>query len=189
MVSKTKFILLFFWAISISFVLSLLLSFHFVPHRKETLQGLEIGQLGEMRVHHFLSLQCKCSRNIVGHLLQRKSKPNIKEIVHLIHGQSQTVFDLSQAGFQVQSLDEESAVKQFNLQSLPQFIVMSGPETLYQGGYGRDQQHSQVYEDENIIERLSRHQPIREFPIFGCANGKMRKQLLDRLGMKYKFYD
>jgi hypothetical protein len=180
---KLSYIALLVWAVPLSLALSLMLGLHFVPHKKEPLLGL--GGSSEFEVHHFLSLKCQCSRNLVNHLLKRHSLSGVKETVHLVYPQEKFVHELQLVGFIVEPIDEEDAVKKFNLQALPQLVVTRENRTLYQGGYGRDQQHSQIYEDEKIIKDLFKNRAVGEFPIFGCANGHLRKKMLDILGVKY----
>ena len=110
----------------------------------------------------------------------------VNEMVHLVDGNETTSVKLAGAGFKVENMDEEAALKKFNLQALPELLVANNGTTLYQGGYGKDQQHSQVYEDVQLIQDLRIGQSVFIYPTYGCANGKLRKNRLDPLGLKYE---
>jgi hypothetical protein len=136
-------------------------------------------------VHHFLSTHCECSKNIINHLLKRKALQGVREVIHLVDGDESIRGRLVNVGFKVENTYEESALSKFNLQVLPELLILNNGKTLYQGGYGKDQQHSQAYEDARLIQDLQSGKEAVGYPVFGCANGKLRKQKLDPLGLKY----
>jgi hypothetical protein len=179
------------WIIPITFVLSLMVGLHNAAVKKHPLQGL--GTTHSMVVHHFLSLKCQCSKKVLAHLIKRHALPNTTELVHLIDSKPEMLSQLEAVGYQTNSIDEEEAVRRFNLHALPQLVITHAQQTLYQGGYGPDQQHTEIYGDEKIIKELesqllagtSKGNVIVEFPIFGCANGTLQKKALDFLGLKY----
>lgn len=174
------------WITPVAGVLSLLLGLHLAPYKLEPLRGLA-SEDKVIIVHHFLSLKCNCSKNLVTHLIKRRAQGGVREVVHLLHEKPEIVTELRQAGFEVQISDEPSALKDFNLKALPQLLVMRAHETLYQGGYGPDQQHEQVYEDEKIISLASKNEKSDALPLLGCANGQLQKSNFDLLGVKYGY--
>lgn len=171
------------WAISLGLALSLMLSLHYLPHQNETIRGLP--ETAGLNVHHFLNEQCSCSKKLITHLSSRKAVPGVRETVHLIHARTETSAQLTAAGYQVEPVEEEIAARHFNLQALPQLVIRTGGETLYQGGYGPDQQHLAIYEDARLIQEPTRENLARAYPVFGCANGEVRKRATDLMGIKY----
>ena len=185
MLKKGRFLLLFLWAIPIGLFLSLTVGPHFAAHKKDVLTGLLNPNSHSFHVYHFLSLECLCSKKIIRHLLQRRSVSNIDESIYLIRSEQSEIVKLRNAGYQVFPLTEDEAVKQFNIQVVPQLVIVKGKKIVYQGGYGPDQQHSEIYYDDIIINSVSTNQSIKEMPIFGCANGELRKSSFDILKIKY----
>ena len=183
---RNDFLVLVLWITPLGLVLSLLLGLHFAPYKVEPLRGLA-SEDQQLVAHHFLSLKCNCSKNLITHLLQRRAHAAVREIVHLLHQKSEVVSDLKRVGFEVQTTDEPSALKKFNLKALPQLVLMRATETIYQGGYGPDQQHEQVYEDEKIISSALQNERSASRPLLGCANGQVQKSNFDLLGVKYGY--
>lgn len=116
------------------------------------------------------------------------------ESVHLIVDSKQAgrelalARELTQSGFDVETLEEEAAVHKFNVTVVPQLVALFSGKIAYQGGYGRDQQHSEVYEDERILKKLVLNQNLKntdQFSLFGCANGHLKKTKLDPFRIKY----
>lgn len=160
-----------------------MMGLHLNPHPKDELRGLTSEQ--QMNVQHFLSQKCSCSQKLIKHLLNRKALAEISETVHLIHPNIQTISQLQQAGFKVEPITEEDSVKKYNLQALPLLVIQNQNKILYQGGYARDQQHTQAYEDLKIITELQQQKKVSEFAVLGCANGSLRKKMTDIIGVKY----
>lgn len=158
---------------------------HLNPHPKDQLRGLAMSEK-EFSVHHFLSLKCTCSEKLIEHLIVRKKTPNLQEIVHLIHPEKAVINRLEQAGFEVEAISEEESVKKFNLQALPLLVVKNKDQIVYQGGYARDQQHTNEYQDQKIIAQSLKQERAEEFLVLGCANGSLRKKMVDILGVKYE---
>lgn len=182
---KLSYIAIALWAIPISLVLSLMMGLHLSPHPKDNLRGLA-SATNDMTTHHFLSLKCSCSQKLIKHLLKRKKLTSVHEVVHLIHSEDKVVQDLQQAGYTVDPIAEEASVQKFNLQALPLLVVMKENEILYQGGYAKDQQHTQAYEDQKIIADLLQQKQVQELLVLGCANGSIRKKMVDFIGFKYE---
>lgn len=184
--SKKDLLSITFWILPLALALSLMLGLHMAPHRVEPLVGLNSDNDGVV-AHHFLSLKCNCSRNLIKHLKTRRAQSGVREIVHLIYSRVEVQADLERAGFEVSPLSEEAAVQLFNLKDLPQLVVLNKDKKLYQGGYGPDQQHTQIYEDQQILAQALKQQSSEEYPVFGCANGKIQKENFDLLGVKYGY--
>jgi hypothetical protein len=185
MENKKNTLLLLLWALPLTICFSLIMALHNLPHKQEPLTGLNQEPF---TTHHFLSLECQCSKNVLTHLLKRQAILNANEVIHLIHSTSAEIKELSDAHFQVTPSEEEQAVKNFHLQAVPQLVITHQGEKLYQGGYGPDQQHLPIYEDVKIITALLKnpHAKIPAFPIFGCANGQERKDSIDVLRIKQR---
>lgn len=181
---KFGYIAIALWAIPLSFILSLMMGLHLSPHPKDQLRGL--ASENEINVQHFLSLKCSCSLRLIDHLLNRKASKEISETVHLIHAEDKVTEKLRQAGYKVEPITEEASVQKFNLQALPLLVVAQKDQILYQGGYAHDQQHTQAYEDQKIINDLLQKKKVSEFAVLGCANGSLRKKLVDPIGVKYE---
>lgn len=179
------FILIGLWGIGSTYVLTLMSSLHYMPQKKDSLT-MSSSETKQLEAHHFLSLNCACSKKLLNHLISRKAQDNTQETIHLIGKNSDLENQLLSKGYFVDTLvSEEEAVKKFNLTILPQLLVVKENRILYQGGYGLDQQHSSVYEDIKIINNAHQLIVTKEYPIFGCANGQLKKKLLDPLGLKY----
>ena len=159
---------------------------HLMPHKTPDVIGLE--KHPGFTVHHFISQYCNCSKGIFKHLISRQSLSETKEIVHLIGDDENLISKLKTAGYVVEKLNEEEAVKKYNLEALPLFVIVQDGHELHKGGYGKDQQHSTVYNDVEIINKTKKipSRSIASFPVFGCANGKLRKSAVDFWSLKYE---
>jgi len=122
----------------------------------------------------------------VNHLIERGARAEIKEKVFLIDAEEKMHRDLQKAGYEVLTYTEEGAYEAFGVEVVPYLLVRKGEAVIYGGAYGKDQQHTPSYEDTEIIDRakLGEFSPL--LPMFGCANGKLRKSAIDFWGLKYE---
>jgi hypothetical protein len=193
---KTKIISLSIWFLGLSALLTYLSGFHMIAFNHVELKIDSIKRFvaasekspqvdTKMALHHFLGTGCGCSKKILAYLEKRK-KSNLDEYVHLIENKDNWKEKLESAGYIVEVLTEESAHKNYNIESVPLFSVAQSDRLLYQGGYNEQQMHNTNYEDLMIAQNLQQKKAIKEYPLFGCANGKIAKQLQDPLGVKYE---
>jgi hypothetical protein len=178
--------LIVIWALALALTLGATLGAHFMPHETPNISGIQ-KQKG-FQVHHFISQYCNCSKNIFKHLIQRKKLSGVYEVVHLIGDDKDLIQKLIQAEFKIETLKEEEAVSKYNLEALPLLVIVQDGHQIHKGGYGKDQQHSYVYDDVSIIQRLQKKptRGIASYPVFGCANGKTRKSKIDIWSLKYE---
>ena len=115
--SRKEYFSIALWILPLAVVLSLMLGLHLAPHRVEPLMGLASTE-DQLVVHHFLSLRCNCSRNLIRHLSERKAQAGVREVVHLIYSRPEIRLELEAAGYQVLPISEEAAVSLFNLKDL-----------------------------------------------------------------------
>ena len=173
------------WASILGLVFSLMLSFHFMPHKTPEVTNIPLSF--NFTAHHFLNVKCACSKNILKHLENRKAYAGMEEHIYLINADKKNSMRLAAAGYIVNNLDEELAVKKFGIEALPLFLLVKDGQELYKGGYGKDQQHLAIYDDVAIIEKFihGKDRAPASHPVYGCANGKVRKNILDFWRIKY----
>lgn len=135
--------------------------------------------------NHFLSSKCACSKKVIEHLLKRGALKEANETVYLIDSDYQLKSGLIKAGFQVEEIDEFAAESNFHVEAVPFLRITSLGKVLYAGAYGKDQKHSPVYQDVEIIEAGLAGNSKDALPLFGCINGKLRKSKMDVWGLKY----
>lgn len=135
--------------------------------------------------NHFVSSKCGCSKKVIEHLQKRGAIKDANETVYLIGSDDQFREGLLKAGFKVEDIDEETADINFHIEAIPFLRVSSFGKELYAGAYGKDQKHSPVYQDVEIIEAALRGQRKEALPLFGCINGKLRRNEIDSWGLKY----
>lgn len=195
------------WFVVVGAPLAVLSGFHMVPYQGTQLPGKAIEDLAYegalsnpnsnvteisrssssqslRQLHHFLGGSCGCSVRIINYLTERRAQSDFTEHIHLINGDESLEKKLQQAGYQVHHLEEEKALSQYNIQSVPQLVVLESEKVLYQGGYNKNQMHQSDYRDLEIARAVD-SKAATTYPLFGCANGALIKTKTDPWGLKY----
>ena len=173
------------WASALIIPLAQVSGAHYFPFLARPLTGLASDSAP--RMDHFLGTTCGCSEKVLKYLEGRGSQVN--EVVHIVGPGEPWASRLSERGFQVEVLSEDEALSRYQLESVPRLLISAAGETLYQGGYNEDQRHNSRYEDLRLWDSLARKGGAaveRSYPLYGCANGKLRKAQLDPWKMKYE---
>lgn len=151
---------------------------HYAAYKGDDLRNIASTDRNELSAHHFLSLQCACSKKLLKHLAERRADERLTETIHLIGEDPKVIQSLSQAGYKLDIISSEQiAMEKYNLKVLPQLLVRRGPQIAYQGGYAIDQKHTETYQDQLIFAALVKNQSIEVFPIRGCMNGFFQNQM------------
>ncbi|MBX2989102.1 MAG: hypothetical protein KF802_14525 [Bdellovibrionaceae bacterium] len=109
--------------------------------------------------HHFVKVGDSSSRKLIRYLAGRGRDARIREVIHLINGDSETEMGLLRFGFEVESLNGEEAAAKYPLNVMPKLVVKRDGDVLYEGGYGLDQSGI-PYGDRRIIDDVLANRTI-----------------------------
>jgi hypothetical protein len=172
------------WITGISLALSMAMASHLTAIQPTPApETMPIAEVFES--NHFVSVKCACSKKVIEHLQKRGAMKEANETVYLIGNDGSYKEGLLKAGFKVEEIDEVSADSNFHVEAIPFLRVTSFGKVLYAGAYGKDQKHSPVYQDVEIIGAALRGENRDALPLFGCINGTLRKNKMDSWGLKY----
>lgn len=172
------------WLTLLSVGLSHFLSFHMTALKLSELPD-SVRLAKEFQTQHFISTRCACSKRVAEHLKERGPIAAANETIYLLDGKEEDARDLIKAGFKVENVDETTAQTKFHVEAVPFLRISSQGHVLYAGAYGKDQKHSSVYEDVEIVQNALKGVGSHARPMFGCINGKIRKESFDIWGLKY----
>jgi hypothetical protein len=139
----------------------------------------------QWRTFHVLGSGCKCSSNVLKHLLERKAQPGVAETILYVGAETPQLAETRTAGFEVEALDPRQLADKYNIQTVPLFIVVDPSQrVVYSGGY-TDRKQGPDIKDLTLLEGLMAGKAEHELPLFGCAVSRELQQQLDPLGLKY----
>lgn len=189
--NRIKIVISVFWFLALTGVVSYISRFHMIAFENKPIELSSLNQhehdSSKIKIHHFLSTTCGCSKKILDYLAQRQKSALFAEKVYLVENIDAWKEKLIKAGFEVEVLTEETAQKQYGIDSVPLLVMTQKDRKLYQGGYNEQQMHNRNYHDLEIAQGLLKQNlQIKSYPLFGCANGKLAKKAQDPLGVKYE---
>lgn len=199
MKNKTIYILLGCWVLSISLVLTLMHSWHYIDLRPEegsislkTVKGI-IPDAKEFGVVHFLTPKCSCSQNIFSHLVKRGplKVSGVKELVITVDDEKgDFTKELSGKGFQVANFSTKNLQNEFSksIRGVPLLVIYDNKKsTRYVGGYSSSSiTPLSKININNYIQTLKQGRSISSLPVTGCTVSKNYQKILDPLGLKYQ---
>jgi len=189
--NRIKIMISIFWFLALTAVVSYFSRFHMIAFDNKPIELSSLNQhqqdSSKIKIHHFLSTTCGCSKKILDYLTQRQKTSQFDEKVYLVENIDGWKEKLTKAGFEVEILTEETAQTQYGIDSVPLLVMTQKDHKLYQGGYNEQQMHNRDYHDLDIAQGLLKQNlQIKTYPLFGCANGKLAKKAQDPLGVKYE---
>lgn len=192
-----KYSFLFIWVVSVSAVVGVMHSWHYVNLSPSEPTALSIenysSNIKSYGVVHFLTPACSCSKNIFNHLMSRApyDPQEIKETVVLFDDNQDSMSSkLQNKGYEVLSLLSSTINKQDkgSVRGVPLLVIYNKNKvTKYVGGYS--EQAITPFTDINVagyIAELEKGRTISSKPVIGCAVSKEYKKLLDPFGLKYR---
>jgi hypothetical protein len=139
-----------------------------------------------LRAVHALYRPCPCSRRLLDHLLERRARADVDELVIVTDDDGRpgaADAALRAAGFRVLVTTPRELHERFAIEAAPMLVVARpGGELAYVGGYNRRKQ-SPRYEDTAILDELARRPAAAPRPVFGCPTSARLADALDPLGL------
>lgn len=200
-------VVLFFWALALLSVGSLLLARHVVPlpipQKDDRALSLAVAksrspaELGRPLALHILLATCPCSQRILTHLLKRGRHPAIAERVVLVFDTPEIPQEflphhkaLLETGFLVEPLSEDALSRTYPVAATPLLVLASADGVLrYVGGYTRRKQ-SPLIEDGALLQMaffttgsLGPDPNEPPLPVFGCPASARLRATFDPLGL------
>lgn len=133
---------------------------------------------------HALYEDCKCSQNVVEHLIARGAHAG-HELVLLVAEGVDTVAAqrLRAAGFDTHLLSADALRDTYGIEAAPALVVADATGVVrYVGGYG-DRKQSPILRDVEIDARIAQGEVVAPLPLFGCAVSEQLRSSLDPLGL------
>lgn len=196
MKNKLNSIILIGWLLGASIPIGYLMGYHMTSIEQERLRNptsLTSDQSKSWKMIHVIGESCKCSITLSEYLIERKplvSKAQFVEEVIIIGNNPSMQKKLEEVGFKVRLESEQNMVDQFNIDGVPQLVILNPENQLkYSGGYTQERitasTQNDQYHDLEIFHQTKNGNDTSQMPIFGCANGIKNKLKADPLGLKY----
>lgn len=153
-----------------------------VPAREDPRLDAGVARLspatGRWKVLHALSSECKCSGQVLAHLLSTERPANADETVLLVGPPGDVGARLAAAGFGFESLTAEDLDRRYGIPAVP-LLVIADPSgaVRYSGGYTSRKQGPDI-QDLPIFARLVADTSVDALPLFGCpVNTELRDEV------------
>jgi hypothetical protein len=151
---------------------ALLVSFH-APLRSEVnANWFDGAPLANMSLYHFASADCRCSQQLMEHLLSRSPRQDSQEVLVYIGARQPIHTRLAAAGY---GLRFEATPEASGVQAAPWLVVRDASGRVrYSGGY-----EAAPYWEQRILFHVEHHERQASLPTTGCATSqKLRTQTL-----------
>jgi hypothetical protein len=141
---------------------------------------------------HVLYEGCRCSTQVLEHLLARSAETSMTERIVLVRtgdgpaeaGDAALASRIRAAGFDLETLSTDELASRYGIEAAPLLVVSDpGGTVRYVGGY-TDHKQSVVIRDHEILSALRGGQSIPALPVFGCAVSKQLGERVDPLGLR-----
>lgn len=137
-------------------------------------------------VVHVLYSECRCSVNIVEHLLDRGPLASAAERILLVGSGGEMARKLEARGYPVRTITQDALLADYHLSAAPLLLVLGKDDRLrYVGGHTGHKQGLD-FRDVAIVEAIEADRTVSELPNFGCAVSKDLQRRLDPLALKYQ---
>jgi hypothetical protein len=133
---------------------------------------------GHWKVLHALSSECKCSGQVLAHLLATERPVNADETVLLVGPPGDVGPRLQARGFGFESLTAEALDQRYGIPAVPLLVVADPSGAVrYSGGYTSRKQGPDI-QDLQIFARLVADTSVDALPLFGCpVNTELRDEV------------
>lgn len=141
----------------------------------------------ELRLTHFLAADCSCSLHLLDYFIKRGALKDHPEKIVLIGDIPKKEAALKKAGFVIEKVTMEEAMKSDAFMAVPLLIIHQKDQVLYTGGYtqGAITPLSDFF-DLAALEAVKKNETPSSLPIKGCAVAQSFQKALDPLGLKYR---
>lgn len=140
------------------------------------------------RAVHVMYRSCPCSRRTIDHLVARRPRPGVDELVVMVDDDAIPGREdgrLAAAGFAVRVISRAVLARDFHLEAAPVLVVAQPDGALaYIGGYNRHKQ-SATFEDVAILDDLVLRHAALALPVFGCPTSARLAAAVDPLGLTH----
>jgi hypothetical protein len=134
---------------------------------------------------HALYAECRCSQDIVEHLIARGPSTHAREVVLLAGEDGELAARARAAGYRVEAIEAAQLGARYHITAAPLFVVVDPDDDVrYAGGYTSRKQGPDP-QDAAILTSLTQNGQASALPLFGCAVSKRLQALLDPFGLKY----
>jgi len=144
------------------------------------------AQRGRWLVVHVLDEQCKCSLQVLDHLLAGDRPRDVVERVVLIAATVEPgrLRAIRARGFDLDIVTPDELNERYGVAVAPLLVVVDpGDIVRYVGGYGQRKQAAEL-RDAAVIASLRAGIPVPALPTFGCAVGRRLQATIDPLGLR-----
>jgi hypothetical protein len=142
-------------------------------------------QRGHWLVLHVILDDCKCSQQVLDHLLSSPRPFGVAERVVLISEQpSAMAASITAHGFDLDVVSPDELVAKYHVEVAPLLVIADpGDNVRYVGGYTPRKQAADV-RDLAVITAIRRGEAVEPLPTFGCAVGRALTDQVDPLGIR-----
>lgn len=138
----------------------------------------------EWMVVHVMYASCKCSREVVRHLVEGPRPAGIAERVVLVGSAPEVDALLAASSFTVIRVSPRQLADRFAIEAAPLLLVVDPQGVLrYRGGYSERKQATDLRDVEIIVGLLADGE-VPTLPLFGCAVSEQLRGLLDPFGLR-----
>lgn len=194
--SGIKIFVFLIWFVGLSVPLSFLHSFHSMSLPKDdvNLKAIEavprdLMSTKKWEAFHFLTPKCLCSNSIGSYLYKRGllDPENLEEFVIIVGNNVELKEKLSEKGFHVREISEQSLKSEFNITGVPLLMFKDSKGSVYyQGGYASSNiNKGTAFQDKKLYAAIQTGLAADALPKIGCAVSKELQKKLDPFGLKY----
>jgi hypothetical protein len=138
---------------------------------------------GRMVAVHVLSMSCRCSRQVLTHLIESERPAGLREVALLIGEAPLESARLRAKGFEVRTLTPEALSSWYGIESSPLLLITGVDGAVrYSGGYTESKQSLDI-RDLSLLAQVKEGEPTNELPVLGCAVSPELKAAIDPLGV------
>jgi hypothetical protein len=142
------------------------------------------GERGQWLAVHVLYAACRCSRDVVDHLLDDARPEGLAERILMVGSSPEIERRLAGSAIEVIRVQPQELAERYAIEAAPLLLVVDPEGALrYRGGYTERKQASQL-QDIEIIARLREHGEAASLPLLGCPVSDALRAVLDPLGLR-----
>ena len=138
---------------------------------------------GRLTLVHALYESCRCSQNVLAHLVARGPRADARELVLVVDGEDTTLGRVREAGFEARRITPADLHDRYGIEGAPLLAIADATGGVrYVGGYG-DRKQSPVVRDGELADRVAHGEPVDSLPLFGCPTSEALRSSLDPVGV------
>jgi hypothetical protein len=147
-------------------------------------QGIATHAAGDWTVLHAVSSECRCSQNVLAHLLETARPEGVHETVLLVGPPGDLEARLQAHGFEFVSLTAAELDSRYGIPAVP-LLVIADPDgnVRYTGGYTARKQGPEI-QDLELLAGLRSGADVAVLPLFGCPTNAALHDSLNPVGLR-----